>query len=527
MAFIDMESYSNKQLAFFVVVCGIIAGALLFLIGTKPILLLFIMSIILCFTYIRNVWLWFILFLGSLPFNSLLAIDIGAPFRLSYLLFLPVLCSLIYNISLDLKSGEQTKSEIIERFKTPFDKEIVLVLLVIVLSIFQSQYILANSPVTGDSVFNYPWIKSITKFLLLGYLISVFYVTIFIFNSKEKLKRVLFWNGGFVLLYSVYGLISYLFFISGYHIGLFNFDSIIQHNPPTDVPRIRAVAEEPLFFGFYIITVIFILISICISHLLKWHKESNFVKLFVQIILITAALLLSFSRSAWIGFFFGAAFLFIFYLERRGKSFLISALNKLYHSIFYATARKKNIMLIVLALAGIIIYYIFSQYVVTSVFFEKAIDSFNPVGDKLWSTKTRLITYDQAVDAFLAHPFLGVGYENFNFHSGNKFYPGLVDFNFNWTEVNNYPLKILAELGIIGFIVGAFFYAKILVLGAKSIKAASDPFLQAVLVGSFATLIAVSAILLFSSSIIMPYLWIFAGIFVAAMKISEVKKRQA
>ena len=533
MALSDMKKYSNKQLGLFFIAAGIVLGTILFWFSVTPMVIFFIIILLLCFTYIKYLWFWFILFLGSLPFNSFLAIDIGVPLRLSYLLFMVVLLSIMHTIYQSVISGEQERKDIFERFKTPFDREILFVLLIIVFSIFQSQYILSNSPVTGDTMFNYPWIKSITKFLLLGLLFTIFYCTVFIVNTKEKLRRILFWCALFVFIYSVYGIVSYLFFLGGVHVSFFGFESIIQHDPSADLPRIRSVAEEPLFFGFYVITSILTIITLWFYQFMKWKTDIFSYNLSFQIVIIIVALYLSFSRSAWLGFLFGGAWLLLFCLGKLGKEKTIHALSVAYNYLLFRynyllkLQRPKSVAFFCLLIVlGIGLYYIISTYIITPLVIEQVTDTFNPGGSKFWSTKTRLITYEQAVNAFLQHPILGIGYENFNFYSGNKYYDRLVNYNFNWTEVNNYPLKVLAELGIIGFICVAFLYIKIIVITLKSIKETTDLFLQAVLVGCFATLIAISVILLFSSSIIMPYLWVLAGIHVATIKLNVSRKNE-
>ncbi len=515
MTLIDMEKYSNKQLVFFFTVFGIVMGTILFVIDVKPALLFLISSIILCLPFLKNVWFWFILFLGSLPFNSFLAVDIGVPIRISYILFFVLFTSLVYTVWKQYQKQEITKGVIFSRCKTPFDMTIVLVLLIIALSIFQSQYILPNSPVTGDTLLNYPWIKSITKSLLLGVLLLMFYITVFMLDTKEKLKRSIFWYGVFVCIYSMCGLISYVLFLTGYHVNILDFEPIIQHDPSAGIPRLRSVAEEPLFFGFYVLMSLFIMMKVWFDHVRKKENVSHPRILLASIALIILALSFTLSRSAGLGFFAGFMFLVFFLCEDIGGKKVISIISTMYALLFRMTKTRRTI-----------IFFAFALFIFLTFYFLvwQVSDAFNPGANRFWSTKTRLITYEQAVSAFLAHPFLGIGYENFNFYSGNKYYKDLVEFNFNWTEVNNYPLKVLAELGIIGFIVVSYLYLKIIIMTLKEIYSAKDHYLQAVLVGSLSTFIATSTILLFSSSIIMPYLWVSAGIHVAALKISQQRE---
>jgi O-antigen ligase len=126
-----------------------------------------------------------------------------------------------------------------------------------------------------------------------------------------------------------------------------------------------------------------------------------------------------------------------------------------------------------------------------------------------------------ALEAFQQHPWLGVGYENYNFYTGQRYYYGLYDFNLNWPEVNNYPLKVLTELGIVGMfcfvILNITFYYTLL----KAISHAKDIFLKNLLNCFFAGSVGIIVVLLFSSSITKPYLWVFLAVGISAINFVE------
>lgn len=68
-----------------------------------------------------------------------------------------------------------------------------------------------------------------------------------------------------------------------------------------------------------------------------------------------------------------------------------------------------------------------------------------------WSNLTRLYSMQAGWRAFLASPVFGIGWGQFAFH-----FPLLVDplglqSQFTWPVVNNLPLKILCETGLVGF----------------------------------------------------------------------------
>jgi O-antigen ligase len=72
-----------------------------------------------------------------------------------------------------------------------------------------------------------------------------------------------------------------------------------------------------------------------------------------------------------------------------------------------------------------------------------------------WSNLTRLYSMQAAWRAFLLSPLVGVGWGQFAWH-----FPLLVDpmglqSQFTWPVVNNFPLQVLCETGLLGFAVFA------------------------------------------------------------------------
>ena len=133
-----------------------------------------------------------------------------------------------------------------------------------------------------------------------------------------------------------------------------------------------------------------------------------------------------------------------------------------------------------------------------------------------------------ALDAFQQHPWFGVGYENYGFYTGNKQYLGLLEFNITWPEVNNYPLRVLTEQGIIGFIAFLFFVAVFFYALFSARKKVSDPFLKAVVEGYIAAFVGIAVLLLFTSNIIKPYIWVTLALAIITVKVinnsfSEIK----
>jgi O-antigen ligase len=70
-----------------------------------------------------------------------------------------------------------------------------------------------------------------------------------------------------------------------------------------------------------------------------------------------------------------------------------------------------------------------------------------------WSNLTRLYSMQAAWRAFLLSPVFGIGWGQFGWH-----FPALVDpmglqSQFTWPVVNNFPLLVLCETGLVGILV--------------------------------------------------------------------------
>lgn len=70
-----------------------------------------------------------------------------------------------------------------------------------------------------------------------------------------------------------------------------------------------------------------------------------------------------------------------------------------------------------------------------------------------WSNLTRLYSMQAGWRAFCASPVVGVGWGQFGYHFPLLVDPTGLQSQFAWPVVNNYPLQILCETGLVGFLV--------------------------------------------------------------------------
>ena len=146
-------------------------------------------------------------------------------------------------------------------------------------------------------------------------------------------------------------------------------------------------------------------------------------------------------------------------------------------------------------------------------------DAFNPSAYRFWSSRIRIWTIQYAWEGFKEHPLLGIGYSNYIFYSGYRFYPEVYGTAMNFPEVNNYPMKVLSEMGIIGFIVLLWLFVKIIRSTVSSIKSEKNRSTQTIMISFLISFIALSSQMLFYSYITLAYLW-----FMLAMMLSLTVK---
>ena len=519
-------------------IVGVSVGYASFISGESLNSFIFLMILILVgISAVRSLKLSFCLFLFVLPMSDILQINVFFPVRIEYFFFLFLFLSVLYNF--DNKSD---KISLINIIRSPMDFAFALFMFVIVISVFQSTYIPPNPPILLSRFVNYPWVKSISKIVLLLVCLVLFYITQYVVNSKEKLKYYLSGYSFFVCIFAFYGLCSLLLYmLSGHLISLDGQASLVDM--PNDIPRIVGTEEEPVFFGFYLMTILPLLLSFLFASYFSRDKPEfyNNKLLFIITLIITAALIGTGSRSVILALIISSITILILFKEERS---IIQYSKDILHNIYagagnlFALRTVKVIGMLFLICIGLYVGLymdvIKTKYAnevypnikdnIEKLIVTPIVGTFDSSYGKFWSTRTRLITSEYAVDLFKQHPWLGVGYENYRFYSGNKVYHGLMrTTNVRWPEVNNYPLKVLAELGIIGFLLFIFLAFSFFYYLVSALRKTTDLFLKTVLRGYIACFVGISVILFFSSTITRSYLWVCIGLAVAAIKIAEPK----
>lgn len=262
-----------------------------------------------------------------------------------------------------------------------------------------------------------------------------------------------------------------------------------------NVPRLRGTICEPLYLGNYLLFVLPWLIWVA-------PRRSWWLVTMVGGVLL---LFLTWSRGAWLA---GAAQL------------LLVGVMGLWGSV--GTWRVERVLGRLLCLAfglalGVLIIGTWLGWGALALPLQRLVQSFS---QQDWSNLTRLFSMQAAWRAFLGSPVWGVGWGQFGFH-----FPLLVDpmglqSQFSWPVVNNFPLAILCETGVLGL--GVFL--TIMIRLANQVRTClaglfhgADPDRRRVR----AAAVAVAGVwlqMLTFSQYNLPHIWVAVGLLLAALQ---------
>jgi O-antigen ligase len=234
-------------------------------------------------------------------------------------------------------------------------------------------------------------------------------------------------------------------------------------------------------------------------YLFKITSFKYYKYLLVFILLVLLCMVLGLSRGVYVGL----AAMAIFYLVFAARK-IINITN-----IFYTT------LTILLVAFGAYIFISYSHPEAIGRFINQATLGDFSAGE---SVQKRLIDYQKAYEYFQEKPYLGIGPGNY----GARYldYPShdTVD---HWEVVNNQYLEILAEWGIIGFILYItmliWFFTRSLFIYKKT----QDPYLKALLFGSTAAMLAILVQYNFFSTIYIMHIWVYIGLVIAIQNIAK------
>jgi len=251
----------------------------------------------------------------------------------------------------------------------------------------------------------------------------------------------------------------------------------------TTLPRLRGTMSEPLYLGSFLVGMIPLLI----------HDGRRRLAAGAAIVL-----LLTWSRGAWLAAM-GAGFCWWWMRRRAG---LPVPTRRLLLAGALTLGLGLVVVMIVAGPSGVL--WPWRRLLQT-------LDSSD------WSNLTRYYSGQAAIRAFLLSPLVGVGWGQFPYH----FY-SLVDLRglesqFTWPVVNNIPLLVLCETGLVGL---GVLLGLVVTLGRQtwhSLKNQASAWCRGRLAAVTASCCGLAIQLLFFSQYNLPHLWVIPGLWIVAL----------
>ncbi|MBN1384728.1 MAG: O-antigen ligase family protein [Elusimicrobia bacterium] len=231
------------------------------------------------------------------------------------------------------------------------------------------------------------------------------------------------------------------------------------------LPRACAFMPEPSFWGTYLLLPIGLMLPFVFG------SKNNKIRCMFFIFLI--AILLSFSRTAFMGLLFIGA-IFVFY-RMKYRSEMVKIIN----------------MCIIISVVAFILIVLFAP--MEKWFFQRTIT----LGD--WSALARIETQIQSFQLFLEHPVIGIGW------GGTPYFLEGIHIT-----TYNFYLQILLETGIIGFFVFMFFLYQVwnkLKIFESKIQSSEDKDMKNLAVGFKLSFLAILINWLNHTAYNLSYIW--------------------
>ncbi|MEN8005623.1 MAG: O-antigen ligase family protein [Candidatus Krumholzibacteriota bacterium] len=278
------------------------------------------------------------------------------------------------------------------------------------------------------------------------------------------------------------------------------------------VPRLRGTICEPLYLGNYLLFLWpLTLVPVWSSQARRWLAGA-----------LLLLLLGTWSRGAWLGFMGQIALVLVMMFSLRGE---------VRRGLFGFESRQAKMFVGGLAalLVAVPLVGLAAGWDGVLFPFRRLIQTFS---QQDWSNLTRLYSMQAAWRAFLLSPVVGIGWGQFGWH-----FPALVDpmglqSQFTWPVVNNFPLLVLCETGLVGFLVFCGWVAGLvrgirqrwIALPDPETNSGSDPRRKGRLVLAVAVCGAgVWLQLLTFSQYNLPHIWVSLGLMMALLADPELQ----
>lgn len=264
-------------------------------------------------------------------------------------------------------------------------------------------------------------------------------------------------------------------------------------------PRIQATALEPLYFGNYLL----IPVGLLFAYLLERRARIPLWIAWGLLGLCSVNLVLTVSRGAYLAAALEIA-LMLFVLWR--------------------LALKPRIV-IPLILGVAIVGWVAARSLSSGDTLQLNTDTFLSHVQNVFygaSYNERVATIEQARAAFWQSPFIGIGAGGFGPYVANS--PQIKPKD-GWAIVNNEPIELLAETGILGFLSISAALAILVFRSVKAFLRVRDPFFAATLIGLTAALLGILIQYQTFSTLYIMHVWFLVGLLVAVQNLILVGEK--
>lgn len=347
-------------------------------------------------------------------------------------------------------------------------------------------------------------VRVIRVCILYLFLFALFFIAYQLIDSETHIKKALNYFvavGILGALYGLYQIIAFVFYLPGQlpfidylsHNEYYNIGLTVFKIGGNLVPRINSTFNDPVLIGSFTAMGLMILIS-------RYCFLSTSKKLTIKIILgyiiagliLFSSVILTFSRSAWLGMIFGFIILSILLLNNRTtRNFIL----------------RMNLMVLIIMTIILFIYPLILENL-----FTRITQSFD-LSEK--STAGHLKWFQISLHAWSEYPLLGVGLNNFG-----EFYATNYQ-STSYAMTHSAYFSFLAETGIIGFLLELIIIVTLvryLYLALSKAKTLEDKNWYYILVG-----LASAYFVILGSNITYHfytqfYVWFFMGLIVATSR---------
>jgi len=303
--------------------------------------------------------------------------------------------------------------------------------------------------------------------------------------------------------------------------GLFGIYGILQHNGIDFSFWIRNIGRQQVFglfgnvnyFAEYLIVPLPIAVSIFFASRNKLKK----ILLLIAILAMGTSLLVTFTRSSYLGFGVSLIFMALLFIFSRGKSFIKE--NKKIFIVVLVAIFIITFLFVVpnpLNKSGTIIHKIKSRISITQL-------------TQSYPIITRIANWKFTTLMIKDHPLLGSGIGTYKYNSlryqakfldqgqNRSFYPsGFAD------KAHNEYLQLWAEIGIIGLGIFAWLIISYFNYGLRFIKKEKDYYRQGIIIGLMGAVVAVLVDGIFGFPLHLPatviLFWLVLALTIATIK---------